>query len=44
VSLKNEGDKVVVFERGEKGLIWVFNFNTTKSFSDYKIGCNNPGK
>ncbi|KAJ3159651.1 alpha-1,4-glucan branching enzyme [Irineochytrium annulatum] len=36
VSLKHEGDKVVVFERGN--LLWVFNFHPTKSFTDYRIG------
>jgi 1,4-alpha-glucan branching enzyme len=28
VSRKNEGDKVMVFERG--GLLWIFNFHPTK--------------
>eukprot|EP00835_Amoeboradix_gromovi_P003159 NODE_198_length_15297_cov_0.486182.p15 type:complete len:114 gc:universal NODE_198_length_15297_cov_0.486182:7573-7232(-) len=41
VSLKHEGDKVVAFERG--GLLFVFNFNATKSFTDYKIGVDMPG-
>lgn len=36
VSLKNEGDKVIVFERGN--LLWIFNFNPTKSFTDYRVG------
>lgn len=44
VSRKNEADKVIVFERGEKGLLWVFNFHATNSFTDYKIGCEKPGK
>lgn len=44
VSRKNEGDKVIVFERGDKGLIWVFNFHATQSFTDYQIGCDNHGK
>jgi hypothetical protein len=35
VSWKHEGDKVVVFERA--GLLFVFNFHTSKSFSDYKV-------
>ncbi len=35
---------MVVFERGEKGLLWVFNFHATKSFPDYLIGCSLPGK
>lgn len=41
VSLKHEGDKVVVFERG--GLVFVFNFNHTQSFADYRIGVEVSG-
>jgi len=44
VTRKNEGDKVVVFERGDKGLVWVFNFHTSQSYTDYKIGCGHLGK
>lgn len=29
ISLKHEGDKVIVFERA--GLLWIFNFHTTVS-------------
>ncbi|EGF78676.1 hypothetical protein BATDEDRAFT_26554 [Batrachochytrium dendrobatidis JAM81] len=36
VSLKNEGDKVIVFERGN--LLWIFNFHPTQSFADYRVG------
>ncbi|KAI9360401.1 family 13 glycoside hydrolase [Zopfochytrium polystomum] len=36
VSLKHEGDKVIAFERG--GLLWIFNFHPTKSYTDYRIG------
>jgi 1,4-alpha-glucan branching enzyme len=42
VSLKNEGDKVIVFERGD--LVFVFNFHPSSSFTDYKIGVQHPGK
>lgn len=41
ISLKHEGDKVIVFERG--GLVFVFNFNSRESFSDYRIGVDAPG-
>lgn len=41
ISLKNESDKVVVFERA--GLVWVFNFNPTQSFPDYRIGIEVAG-
>lgn len=41
ISLKNEADKVVVFERA--GLLWVFNFNPTKSFTDYRVGVEEAG-
>lgn len=42
VSLKNESDKLIVYERGD--LVFVFNFNPTQSFTDYKIGVQIPGK
>ncbi|KAI9785487.1 MAG: alpha-1,4-glucan branching enzyme [Geoglossum umbratile] len=41
ISLKHEGDKVVVFERA--GLLWVFNFHPTNSFADYRIGVEQSG-
>jgi 1,4-alpha-glucan branching enzyme len=41
VSLKHEGDKVIVFERG--GVVFVFNFNPTQSFTDYRIGVEVAG-
>ena len=42
VSLKNEDDKVIVFERA--GLLFVFNFHPTSSFSDYRIGVEEAGE
>jgi len=42
VSLKNESDKVVVFERA--GLLFVFNFHPVNSFSDYRIGVEEAGE
>jgi 1,4-alpha-glucan branching enzyme len=41
VSLKNETDKVLVFERA--GLLWIFNFNPSKSFADYRVGVEESG-
>jgi 1,4-alpha-glucan branching enzyme len=41
ISLKHEGDKVIVFERA--GLVFIFNFHPTNSFSDYRIGIDVPG-
>ncbi len=41
VSRKDEGDKMIVLERGD--LVFVFNFHPTNSFTDYKVGCNAPG-
>lgn len=41
VSLKHEGDKVLVFERA--GLLFVFNFHPTNSFTDYRVGVDVPG-
>ena len=42
VSLKHEGDKVVAFERAD--CLFVFNWHTSKSFADYKIGVEAAGK
>lgn len=41
ISLKHEGDKVIVFERA--GLVFIFNFHPTQSYSDYRIGIEVPG-
>uniref|UniRef100_T1JBA1 1,4-alpha-glucan branching enzyme n=1 Tax=Strigamia maritima TaxID=126957 RepID=T1JBA1_STRMM len=42
VSWKHEDDKVIVFERA--GVVFVCNFHPNKSFTDYKIGIEEPGK
>ncbi|KAI8801751.1 glycoside hydrolase [Cladochytrium replicatum] len=36
VSLKHQGDKVIVFERGN--LLFIFNFHPTQSYADYRVG------
>jgi 1,4-alpha-glucan branching enzyme len=41
VSLKHEVDKVVVFERA--GLLFIFNFHPTNSFTDYRVGVEEAG-
>ncbi|KAI9831241.1 MAG: 1,4-alpha-glucan-branching enzyme [Sarea resinae] len=41
VSLKHEGDKVIVFERA--GLLWIFNFHPTQSYADYRVGVEQAG-
>ncbi|KAH0828397.1 1,4-alpha-glucan-branching enzyme [Fonsecaea pedrosoi] len=41
ISLKNESDKVLVFERA--GLLWIFNFHPTNSYTDYRVGVDVPG-
>jgi len=41
ISLKNETDKVIVFERA--GLLWIFNFHPTESFTDYRVGVEQGG-
>ncbi|KIW44222.1 1,4-alpha-glucan-branching enzyme [Exophiala oligosperma] len=41
ISLKNETDKVLVFERA--GLLWIFNFHPTMSYTDYRVGVEVPG-
>jgi len=42
VSTKHEEDKVISFDRA--GLVFVFNFNSTKSYTDYRIGVPTAGK
>ena len=42
VSLANEKDKVIVFERA--GLLFIFNFHPTRSYSDYRVGVDVAGK
>ena len=42
VSLKNGDDKTIVFERA--GLLFIFNFHPTKSFTDYRVGVNVDGE
>jgi 1,4-alpha-glucan branching enzyme len=41
ISLKHEGDKVIVFERA--GLLFIFNFHTSNSFTDYRVGVEEAG-
>ena len=41
VSWKHEGDKVIAFERA--GLVFVFNFHPTQSFTGYRVGTNWSG-
>lgn len=41
VSLKNQSDKVIVFERN--GLLFIFNFHPTQSFTDYRVGVDKAG-
>ncbi|KAL3206936.1 hypothetical protein MRX96_039769 [Rhipicephalus microplus] len=42
VSWKHEDDKVIAFERA--GVLFVLNFHPFKSFSDYEVGIETPGK
>lgn len=42
VSLKNEVDKVIVFERA--GLLFIFNFHPNQSFTDYRVGVEEAGE
>ncbi len=41
ISRKDEADKLIVFERGD--LVFVLNFHPNNSYSDYRVGCCNPG-
>lgn len=42
VSTKNEGDKVVVFDRAH--CLFIFNFHPTNSYTDYRVGVQRPGQ
>ena len=42
MSLKHEGDKVIVYERA--GLLFIFNFHPTRSFTDYRVGVEEAGE
>eukprot|EP01147_Barroeca_monosierra_P011040 gene11040-3109_t len=42
VTCKHNDDKVIAFERA--GLVFAFNFHATKSFPDYRIAVEFPGK
>ncbi|KAF9481827.1 glycoside hydrolase family 13 protein [Pholiota conissans] len=42
VSLKNQSDKTIVYERA--GLLFIFNFHPTKSFTDYRVGVEEAGE
>ncbi|KAI0036776.1 glycoside hydrolase superfamily [Vararia minispora EC-137] len=42
VSLKHEIDKIIVFERA--GLLFIFNFHPTESFTDYRVGVDVAGE
>ncbi len=41
ISLKHEGDKIIVFERA--GLVFIFNFHPTMSYTDYRVGIDVAG-
>ncbi|BHF72321.1 1,4-alpha-glucan branching enzyme [Sparganum proliferum] len=41
VSRKHQDDKVIAFERA--GLLFIFNFHPSKSFTNYRIGVDRPG-
>lgn len=41
ISLKHDGDKVIVFERA--GLLWIFNFHPSSSYTDYRVGVEEAG-
>jgi len=42
VSLKNETDKVLVYERA--GLLFIFNFHPSNSFTDFRVGVEEAGE
>ena len=40
--MKHESDKVLVFERA--GLLFVFNFHPSNSYTDYRVGVEEAGE
>jgi len=42
VSEKHEANKIIAFERA--GLLFIFNFHPSKSYTDYRVGTTLPGK
>lgn len=40
--VKHEDNKLITFERGE--FYWIFNFHTSQSYPDYRVGVTRPGK
>uniref|UniRef100_H3AP55 1,4-alpha-glucan branching enzyme n=2 Tax=Latimeria chalumnae TaxID=7897 RepID=H3AP55_LATCH len=42
VSTKHEEDKIIAFERAN--LLFIFNFHAVKSYTDYRVGVELPGK
>lgn len=42
ISRKDEGDKMIVVERGD--LVFVWNFHPTNSYTDYLIGAEKEGE
>lgn len=42
VSAKHEEDKVIVFDRAH--VLFIFNFHPSKSFQDYRVAVEVPGK
>uniref|UniRef100_A0A3Q3VVG0 1,4-alpha-glucan branching enzyme n=1 Tax=Mola mola TaxID=94237 RepID=A0A3Q3VVG0_MOLML len=42
VSARHEEDKVIVFDRAN--VLFIFNFHPTKSFQDYRVAVEAPGK
>uniref|UniRef100_A0A8C9ZX19 1,4-alpha-glucan branching enzyme n=1 Tax=Sander lucioperca TaxID=283035 RepID=A0A8C9ZX19_SANLU len=42
ISAKHEGDKVIVFDRAN--VLFIFNFHPSKSFQDYRVAVEVPGK
>lgn len=41
MSCKHQDDKIIAFERNN--LLFVFNFHSTKSFTDYRVGVDVAG-
>jgi len=44
LSRRIEADKVIVCERGDRGLMFIFNFHGHNSLTDYRVGCGQNRK
>ena len=39
-----EAEKVIIFQRGRHGLMFLFNFHAHVNLNNYRVGCLHSGK